>query len=184
MNKYIRGAGSLIIGVSKSLILKIERGSNVKISMPPLISFGTELSVDRGGKLSVGKRLSMRKGCRLNVREKGNVVIGNNLYMNTGCLISCHDSITIGDNVEFGPGVLIYDQDHDFRAEGGIAAKKFKTAPVTIGDNVWIGANSIILRGTTIGDNCVVGAGSVIRGSFPANSVVVQKRNTEIRGGG
>ncbi len=180
MNKYIRGLSSLIIGACKALVIKIERGSNASFSFPILISSGTEVSVDKGGKLTVGKRMSMRKGSRLNVRNNGRVSIGNNFYMNTGCLISAHDSITIGDDVEFGPGVLVYDQDHDFRAEGGLRAKKFKTAPVVIGNNVWIGANTIILRGTSIGDNCVIGAGSVIKGDFLPNSLVVQKRETEI----
>ena len=57
---------------------------------------------------------------------------------------------------------------------------KFQTSPITIGSNVWIGANTLILRGTTIGDNCVVAGGSVIRGSYPADTVIVQKRTTEV----
>ena len=52
----------------------------------------------------------------------------------------------------------------------------FKTSPVIIGNNVWIGANTVILRGTEIGDNCVIGAGCVIKGKYGANSVIVQKR--------
>lgn len=58
---------------------------------------------------------------------------------------------------------------------------KFKTAPITIGNNVWIGAHALILRGTTIGDNIVVGGGTVVKGDFPANSVIIQKRTTEVR---
>lgn len=180
MNRYIRGIGCIIIGSIKSLMIKAERGSKARLSFPVLIASGTEVSVDKGGELSVGKNLSMRRGCRLNVRSHAKVIIGDHLYMNTNCMISAHDCITIGDNVEFGPGVLVYDQDHDFRVEGGITAKKFKVSPVTIGNNVWVGANSIILRGTNIGDNCVIAAGSIIKGSFPANSVIVQKRKTEV----
>ena len=67
------------------------------------------------------------------------------------------------------------------RAEGGLAAMKYKTAPVEIGNNVWIGANCVILRGTKIGDNCVVAAGSVIKGEFPANTLIYQKRDTEVK---
>lgn len=180
MNKYIRGFGCAVVGTVKTIVLRIERGKNATITLPALISSGTEVSVDRGGALSIGRRISMRNGSRLTVRKNGTLKIGSNFYMNSGCLISAHDSITIGDNVEFGPGVLVYDQDHDFRVEGGLAAKKFITAPVVIGNNVWIGANSIILRGTIIGDNCVIGAGSILKGTFPPNSVVIQKRNTEI----
>lgn len=59
---------------------------------------------------------------------------------------------------------------------------EFKSAPIVFGKNVWIGANTAILRKITIGDNCVVGAGSVIKGEAPAGTVIVQKRDTEIRG--
>lgn len=181
MNKYLRGFCCAFIGTTKALILKLERQSAVSIIFPALISPRTEVSVDKGGVLSIGKRISMRNGCRLTVRSKGKLIIGKNFYMNTGCSISAHDTITIGDNVEFGPGVLVYDQDHDFLAEGGLAAKRFLTAPVEIGNNVWIGANSIILRGTRIGDNCVIGAGSIIKGEFQAGSLIVQKRITDVR---
>ena len=59
-----------------------------------------------------------------------------------------------------------------------LTAGKFVTAPVTIGDNSWIGCNVVILRGTSIGKNCIVGAGSVLKGTYPDNSVIVQKRQT------
>ena len=49
---------------------------------------------------------------------------------------------------------------------------------MTIGDNSWIGCNVVILRGTSIGKNCIVGAGSVLKGTYPDNSVIVQKRQT------
>lgn len=180
MNKYVRGSCGFLVGVLKALVLKLERGKKFRLSFPAIVSAGTEISVDKGGELYLGRRFSMRKGSRITVRQGGRLTIGGNFYMNTGCLISTHENITIGDNVEFGPGVLVYDQDHDFRAEGGLAAKKFKTAPVTIGNNVWIGANTVILRGTSIGDNCVVGAGSVIKGTFSPNSLIVQKRYTNV----
>ena len=53
-------------------------------------------------------------------------------------------------------------------------------APIIIGNDCWIGANTVILRGTKIGDNCVVGAGCVLKGVFPTNSVIVQKRQTSV----
>lgn len=122
----------------------------------------------------------MRSGAKLRVRKGGMVQLGKNFSMSNRCLITAYESVVIGDDVQLGPDVKIYDQDHDFRAPGGLKAMKFKTAPVKIGNNVWIGANCIILRGTEIGDDCVVAAGSVIKGKFPANTVIVQKRATDI----
>ena len=180
MIKYLRGFIYLFSGAVRTLFLKIARGANYKAVFPILVSPSTRIEVERGGKLVIGKRISLRSGCQMAIRSNACLTIGRHFFANTGCVISAHDSITIGDNVQFGPHVFVYDQDHDFRAEGGLAAKQFVTKPVVIGNNVWIGANSIILRGTTIGDNCVVGAGSIIKGNFPANSVIVQKRETEV----
>ena len=88
-------------------------------------------------------------------------------------------SVTIGKGTMFGPNVLVYDHDHNYKSANGISDNKFKVGNVKIGNNVWIGANTIILKDTEIGDNCVVGAGSVIKGKYPDNSLIVQKRNTE-----
>lgn len=85
------------------------------------------------------------------------------------------------EGVEFGPGVLIYDHDHQFSAESGVVEKEYKTAPIKIGKNSWIGANTIILRGTEIGKNCVVGAGSVIKGKYGDNCLIYQERITKIK---
>ena len=60
-------------------------------------------------------------------------------------------------------------------------AGKYKTGSIEIGNNVWIGANTIILRGTKIGDNAVIAAGSIVKGEVPTGAVIVQKRVSEIR---
>ena len=75
---------------------------------------------------------------------------------------------------------LIYDHDHDISSAESIHDSGYKTSPVVIGDDVWIGANTVILRGTVIGRDCVVGAGSVLKGVYPAGSVIVQKRTENI----
>jgi acetyltransferase-like isoleucine patch superfamily enzyme len=98
--------------------------------------------------------------------------------MSNGCVITSYEKITIGNNVMLGPNVLIYDQDHDYKANGGIKTMKFKTSPITIGSNVWIGANCLILRGTKIGTGCVIGGGTILKGEFPDNTVITQDRVT------
>lgn len=76
--------------------------------------------------------------------------------------------IIIGDNVTLAPGVLVLCHDGSTKKAVGYS----KVGKVIIGNNVFIGAKSIILPNTTIGDNVVVGAGSVVRGSIPSNVVV------------
>ena len=68
---------------------------------------------------------------------------------------------------------------YDYRV--GLEQNCFKTKPIIVGSNCWIGAQTVILRGTEIGDNCVVGAGSVLKGKYPDGSVIIQKRETSYR---
>lgn len=123
----------------------------------------------------------MRDGAKIRVRKGAVCTIGNNSSVNCNNMIACRERIEIGDDVQFSPNVQIYDHDHDYRATGGVKAGKYKTAPVKIGNNVWIGANTVILRGTKIGDNCVIGAGCIVAGSVPDGSVVIQKKESIVK---
>ena len=180
MNKYIKAVFCVPLAGIKYAILKLENGKRFSAVFPAIASPLTEITVEGKSELHVGKKLKMHNGSKIRVRKGGKVEIGKNFGMSNGCVVTAYEHIKIGDNVMLGPNVLIYDQDHDYRAEGGVAAMKFKTAPVVIGNNVWIGANTLILRGTTIGGNSVVGGWTVIKGEYPPNSVIIQKRTTEV----
>ncbi|WP_226692934.1 MULTISPECIES: sugar O-acetyltransferase [Rodentibacter] len=97
-----------------------------------------------------------------------NIKVGKNFFANYHCVMLDNGGITIGDNVMFAPNVSLYTVGHpldtDLRNEGWEQAK-----PITIGNNVWIGGNVVILPGVTIGDNVVVGAGSVVTKDLPSN---------------
>ncbi len=177
MNKYLHGIICLGIGTIKSVVCNCK--TNCLIRMPNLISPFTEITIDKGGTLKIGKGIKIRSGTKIRVRKTGTLTIGSDFGVSNNCVITSYEKIQIGNQVQFGPGVLVYDHDHDFRSPGGLSDNKFKTAPIIIGDNVWIGANSIILKGTTIGDNCVIAAGSIIKGNIPDNCVAYQKRKTD-----
>lgn len=181
MNKYIKAIFCVPFAGIKYAILKLENGKRFSAAFPAIASPLTEITVEGKSELRIDRKLKMHNGAKIRVRKGGKLEIGKNFGMSNGCVVTAYDHIKIGDNVMLGPNVLIYDQDHDYRAEGGVAAMKFKTTPVVIGNNVWIGANTLILRGTTIGDNSVVGGGTVIKGEYPPNSVIIQKRLTEVR---
>ena len=99
------------------------------------------------------------------------VKIGDNTNLN-GVYIACRKSITIGDNCRLASGVVILDYyGHELHSQNrttGIDCPK----SIIIGNNVWIGTNSIILKDTTIGDNCVVSCGSIVKGHFDKNSII------------
>ena len=104
---------------------------------------------------------------------------------NNNTIIS-KDSVSIGHKCAIAWGVTI--TDHDFHKLYIDGKQKVETAPVVIGDNVWIGMNATILKGVTIGDGAVVGAGAVVTKNVPARSVVagnpakVIAENVEFKG--
>ncbi|MCF0237315.1 MAG: acyltransferase, partial [Sphaerochaetaceae bacterium] len=108
--------------------------------------------------------------------------IEDNVKINYYCIIACQEEIEIGSGTEFGPSVYLYDHDHDYikGLNSNSNEENFKTAPIKIGRNCWIGANTVILRGTVLGDNCVVGAGCVIKGEYEDGAVIIQHRETKV----
>lgn len=97
--------------------------------------------------------------------KKSTLSIGDNCGF-SGVTIWCFDKISIGNHVRVGANVTIMDGDaHQNDPRAG------KDKPVTIEDNVWIGANVIVLKGATIGRNSLIGAGSVVSGNIPANVI-------------
>lgn len=176
MNKYIRAMVCVPCGMIKMIWTKIFHFSAFNGPFISLISPFTEITMDKGAKLKIGRSFKMRDGAKIRVRKKAICIIGDNTSVNCNNMIACREKIEIGDNVMFSPNVQIYDHDHDFRVEGGVKSGKYRTSPVKIGNNVWIGANTVILRGTEIGDNCVVGAGCVLKGHYKAGTKIIQKR--------
>lgn len=181
MNKYIHAGICAAIGTVKFVFLKLTKGKKFTYKGINLVSPRTEITVDRNGVLTLGKNLRIRSGAKIRVRKNATVSIGDNFSMSNNCMIVAWEDVRIGKDVQFGPGVLVYDQDHDYRANGGLAAEKYITSPVSIGDGTWIGANSIILRGTTIGNNCVVAAGTVLKGVYPDNVLIYESRETKTK---
>lgn len=107
------------------------------------------------------------------VKKNATLLIGSNLRMSNSA-IYCAQSITMGDNVMIGGSCKIWDSDfHPIDPDIRLATPNegYKTAPIQIGNNVFIGGASIILKGTTIGENSVIGAGSVVSGNVPANEI-------------
>lgn len=103
--------------------------------------------------------------------DYGNFIsVGENFYANFGCVILDCGHITIGDNVMLAPNVQIYAAYHPLDAATRTAGPEL-AAPISIGDNVWIGGGSIILPGVSIGENSVIGAGSVVARDIPSNVV-------------
>ncbi len=102
-----------------------------------------------------------------------NISIGKNTFINTNCMFLDNNKISIGSNGLIAPYVQIYTADHPLKAseriiiEGDQSRYLTSSKPVKIGNNVWIGGNSVIFPGVTIGDNTTIGAGSVVTKDIP-----------------
>ncbi len=100
-----------------------------------------------------------------------NIFCGDNVYFNVNCVVLDCTKVTVGSNVFFGPAAQLYTATHPLDAE---LRKTLENAlPITIGDDCWIGGNSVICPGVTIGKGCVIGAGSVVTKNIPDNSLAV-----------
>ncbi len=99
-----------------------------------------------------------------------NIEVGRNFFANYNCTMLDVGKITIGDNCFMASNVAIYTAGHPIHPDSRNSMYEYGI-PVTIGDNVWIGGNTVICPGVTIGSNCVIGAGSVVTKDIPDWSV-------------
>lgn len=94
------------------------------------------------------------------------IQVGKNLFANYNCTIIDVAKVTIGDNCQLAPNVSIYTAGHPVHPASRNSMYEYGIE-VTIGDNVWIGGNTVILPGVHIGSNTVIGAGSVVTKDIP-----------------
>lgn len=136
------------------------------------------------GKITIGHNFMMTSGEHINPISanlqgsfftdslNAKITIGNNVGMSS-TRMWIHDALTIGDNVKIGGGVLIIDTDcHPTDYEVRRASNEgTKSAPIVIEDDVWIGAQSVVLKGVTIGARTIIGAGSVVTKDIPSDCI-------------
>ena len=99
-----------------------------------------------------------------------NIEVGDNFFANYNLIILDVAKVRIGDNAQIAPNVSIYTAGHPIHPDSRNSGYEYGI-DVTIGDNVWIGGNAVIMPGVTIGDNVVIGAGSVVTKDLPDNVI-------------
>ncbi len=116
-----------------------------------------------------GKNLRIGNNCRFS----SNIAVGKNVFIGSNCIFqSNHGKIKIGNNVMFGPGVHIHGGDHVFNYDKNhkryeIPKANDEDGLVEIEDDVWVGANAIILKGVKIGKGAIIGAGTIVSFDVP-----------------
>ncbi|MDQ8737842.1 DapH/DapD/GlmU-related protein [Paenibacillus sp. LHD-38] len=125
--------------------------------------------VNKMGAIQVGKNLSIVGhpwAVQITSTKGANLTFGDNVYVNAGVGIAANKEILIGDNVKIGPRTSIFDSNYH-RLDSSDKGELRKS--ITIGNNVWIGADCTILPGVTIGDNSVIAAKSTVNKNIPNN---------------
>ncbi|QIY84235.1 acyltransferase [Chryseobacterium sp. NEB161] len=127
--------------------------------------------------LSIGENVKINQSNYITVKKNAHFVIGDNTYI-TRATISCLGEISIGENCILGEGMKIFDHNHQYTKQPfSVSKTDFNIGKVKIGNNVWTGANTVILKDVTIGDNVIIGAGCVIHKDVPANTIIINKQD-------
>lgn len=171
-----RKLGSLISRASQykaTLTCRLLSILNPNIQISPECKFGhqTILRATDGGSITLGERTSIGRNAQI-IAQSGHVVVGKNVHIGDGVIITCRESIHIGTDSLIAEYVVIRDQDHETHSRP-IRLAGFRTSPIRIGRDVWIGSKASILRGVNVGDGAVVGAHALVRLDVPAGHLAV-----------
>jgi acetyltransferase-like isoleucine patch superfamily enzyme len=109
------------------------------------------------------------------IRNAQNVYVGKNSHINHLCSVWAGENsqIVLGDNLLMGPGVCIFSSNHSVIKGQPMTFQERKEESIVIGDDVWLGANSIITAGTRIANGVIVAAGAVVTRSITQEGVIV-----------
>jgi len=132
----------------------------------------TIIDIHKGGIMDCTEDVHIGHGASICVNENGVLCLGRNFAISGTTKIICSDRITIGDNVQFSWNSLVMDSDAHFILDAtGTSLNNHKE--ISIGNNVWIAANNVLLKGTKIGNNCVVGIYSLLNKDYSEDNILI-----------
>jgi len=173
MIKYIIGHRGVIYKIRsglKAYLVLLFNKSSISIKFPVTLGYCSKLIIKDQGKIKVGKKSMIYDYVEIQSRNK--IKIGNHFSINNFSRIVALNNIEIGDNVTIAQFVTILDHDHDFKfVNHSMILEGYKTKPISIGNNVWIADKVTILKGVNIGNNVIIGANSLVNKDIPDNSI-------------
>lgn len=163
---------SLKLKGSVAFNVRFENGYNIALGRNIMIKEYSKLSAS-GGRLIIGDDCYIDRNVVISCHG-GSIEIGNFCSFNPNCVIYGHGGLKIGDYVRIATGTIIIPANHTFiKRRIPICKQPISKKGICIGDDVWIGANCVVLDGVEIGRGSIIGAGSIISKSIPEYSVAV-----------
>jgi acetyltransferase-like isoleucine patch superfamily enzyme len=135
---------------------------------------GNVLEALREGRLEIGPQVLLESGVWITAPGQARVKIGAGTFLNMGVMVAAEQLVEIGEHCMIANGSFISDSSHRYDdPDKPVTWQGFVTkGPTRIGDNCWLGANSVVTSGVTIGERCVIGANSVVTKDIEAHSIV------------
>lgn len=165
-----------LLGYIKLYIYKIAYGNKLKFTKRIRFMPSSKIRIEGNGSLVLGDNFRSRYNVLIKVEDGASIKIGDNVFINDNSCIVSKEGITIGSDTLIGNGVQIYDHDHIFGTDVKVSDSGFYVKKISIGTNVWLGLNSVILAGAKINDNVVVAAGTLIKREIFTNRLVLDKK--------
>ena len=146
-------------------------GQDVKFGKGLKVFGSVSIKATDGGSVVIGSNVSISRNVKI-VVQSGSLRIGNNVHIGDNSIIVSRKSICIGNDTLIAEFNVIRDQDHVIN-NGLFRSSDFKCESIVIGNNVWLGAKTTVLKGSVVEDNCVLGAHSLVNSFIPKNSLAV-----------
>ena len=160
-----------IIALGRYLLLRLYYPQKFHCPSFSMIGKNCGIHIFKKGRIDCQQRIIVDDYVML--YAKGTIKIGKQFCINRYSRIVAHDKVEIGDHVTIGQMVSILDHDHLYKMDDQqLKLDGYKTAPVKIGNNIWIGDKCTILKGVNIGDNVVIGANTLVHKDVPSNVVI------------
>lgn len=182
INKFLLILDRLIKKAQKEQAYSLFRkNQNSKIASDFKLGNNNYYDISSKAEIKIEENVIINESNYLTIKSTGKFSVGKNTYI-TRATISCLGEISIGENCILGEGMKLFDHNHQYTKEPFTVSKTdFNIGFIRMGNNVWTGANVVILKDVTIGDNVIIGAGCVIHKDVPANSIIISKQEQIIK---
>jgi len=154
-------------------IFKVRLKRKIKSKAIVFLQKNVSLVIETEGIIDFGKNILLKEGTIIYAKKNARITIGDNTSTGHHTEISANNDIRIGSDVIMGAQTYITDSNHGYKNfDIPIRENPMEVGKTTIGSNVWLGRNVMLLKDSHIGDNSIVAVGSVVTNSFPDNMIL------------